>query len=100
MSQPALIVSIINLLGLKDDSKKHRTPAFHPPLQLYKNHPPPKETWLYRSIIGMLTYLVRNTRPDIEYDVHMYAIFQSDLRTPHYNAVKRIGCYLLQTGDK
>ena len=35
MSQPALADSIINLLGLKDDSKKHKTPAVHPPLQPY-----------------------------------------------------------------
>eukprot|EP00957_Ditylum_brightwellii_P146756 11172542-Ditylum_brightwellii.AAC.1 len=32
MSKPALIDSIINLIGLKDDSKKHKTPASHPPL--------------------------------------------------------------------
>eukprot|EP00957_Ditylum_brightwellii_P166603 12681856-Ditylum_brightwellii.AAC.1 len=36
MSQPALISSIINLLGLKDNSKKHRRSAVHPPLQPYK----------------------------------------------------------------
>jgi hypothetical protein len=45
----------------------------------------------------MLTYLARNTRPDIEYAVHMCARFQSDPRTLYYNAAKRIGCYLLQT---
>eukprot|EP00957_Ditylum_brightwellii_P174489 13285608-Ditylum_brightwellii.AAC.1 len=90
MSQPALIGSIINLLGLKDDSKKHITSAVHPPLQPYKYHPPPKETWLDRSEIGMLTYLVRNTRPDIEYAVHISVRFQSDPRTLHYNATKII----------
>ena len=100
MSQPALIDSIIQLLGLQHDSKKHKTPAVHPPLQPYKSHPKSTETWSYRSAIGMLTYLARNTRPDIEYAVHMCARFQSDPRTPHYNAVKRIGRYLLQTRDK
>ena len=48
----------------------------------------------------MLTYLARSTRPTIEYAVHICARFQSDTRTPHVNAVKRIGRYLLQTKDK
>eukprot|EP00957_Ditylum_brightwellii_P203887 15336669-Ditylum_brightwellii.AAC.1 len=34
---------------------------------------------------GMLTYLARNTRPDIENAVHMCARFQSGARTPHFN---------------
>eukprot|EP00957_Ditylum_brightwellii_P155402 11829735-Ditylum_brightwellii.AAC.2 len=100
MSQPTLIDSIINLLGLEDDSKKYKTPAVHPPLQPYKHRSKSKETWSYRSAIGMLIYLARNTRPDIEYVVYMCARFKSEPRTSHYNAVKRIGCYLLQTHDK
>ena len=48
----------------------------------------------------MLTYLARNTRPDIEYAVHQCARFQTDPKQPHYNAVKRIGRYLLATADK
>eukprot|EP00957_Ditylum_brightwellii_P069690 5292444-Ditylum_brightwellii.AAC.1 len=91
MSQPALNDFIIDLLGLKDDSKKHKNPAMHPPLHPYKNYSKPTETWLYRSAVGMLTYLARATRPDIEYAVHMCARFQSDPRTPHHNAFKRIG---------
>eukprot|EP00957_Ditylum_brightwellii_P028154 2125840-Ditylum_brightwellii.AAC.1 len=49
MSQPALIDSIIKMLGLQQDSKKHRTPAVHPPLQPYKNHPKSTKSWSYRS---------------------------------------------------
>eukprot|EP00957_Ditylum_brightwellii_P104529 7964683-Ditylum_brightwellii.AAC.1 len=75
MSQPALIGSIINLLGLKDSSKKHRRSAVYPPLQPYKSPLPSQETWSYRSAL---------------------ARFQSDPRTPHDNVVKTIGCYILQ----
>eukprot|EP00957_Ditylum_brightwellii_P039908 3021473-Ditylum_brightwellii.AAC.1 len=48
----------------------------------------------------MLTYLARNTRPDIEYAVHICARFQSDPRISHYKAVKRIDRHLAQTRDK
>ena len=48
----------------------------------------------------MLTYLARNTRPDIEYDVHQCARFQVNPRKPHAAAIKRIGRYLIGTRDK
>ena len=48
----------------------------------------------------MLTYLARNTRPDIEYAVHQCARFQIDPKAAHENAVKRIGRYLLGSKDK
>ena len=48
----------------------------------------------------MLTYLARNTRPDIEYAVHQCARFQCNPRKPHANAIKRIGRYLVGTQDK
>eukprot|EP00957_Ditylum_brightwellii_P016356 1229844-Ditylum_brightwellii.AAC.1 len=51
MSRPALIESIIKMLGLQHDSKKHRTPAVHIPLPPYKNHPKSTESWSYRSAI-------------------------------------------------
>lgn len=48
----------------------------------------------------MLIYLVKNTRPDIKYAVHQCARFQTNPRQPHYNAVRRIGRYLLAKIDE
>ena len=48
----------------------------------------------------MITYLARNTRPDIEYVVHQCARFQYEPSKPHGNTIKSIGKYLLDTGDK
>ena len=45
----------------------------------------------------MLTYLARNTHPDIEYAVHQYARFQCKPKTSHGNPITRIGRYLLGT---
>eukprot|EP00957_Ditylum_brightwellii_P180027 13714231-Ditylum_brightwellii.AAC.1 len=51
MPQPALIDSITKMLGLQNDSKKHRTPTVHSPLQPYKSHPKSTESWSCRSAI-------------------------------------------------
>eukprot|EP00957_Ditylum_brightwellii_P190462 14498464-Ditylum_brightwellii.AAC.1 len=75
MTQPALIETIIKLLKLENDSKHHDTPTISPPLQPYKDAQKFNESWDYRSAIGLLTYLTRNTCIDIEYAVHMCACY-------------------------
>ena len=101
MTQTGLIDNILNLLGLvKNVSTKHKTPASSPPLHSDKDGAEREMKWSYRSAIGMLIYLARNTRPDIEYAVHTCARFQLDPKKSHENAVKRIGRYLLGTRDK
>eukprot|EP00957_Ditylum_brightwellii_P056360 4272298-Ditylum_brightwellii.AAC.1 len=91
MTQPTLIETIIKILKLENDSKQHDTPAISLTLQPYKDAQKFNESWDYRSAIGLLTYLARNTHPDIEYAVCMCACYQSDPRKPHGNAIKRIG---------
>ena len=70
------------------------------PLQKYEESAPFKEQSSYISLLGMLTYLARNTRPDLEYTVYQCARFQYDPREPHDNAIKRICRYLVGTYDK
>ena len=53
---------------------------------------------LYRSMIGSLLYLTAS-RPDIAYAVGICARYQSDPRTSHLNAVKRIIKYVHGTTD-
>ncbi|KAL0561585.1 hypothetical protein IC582_002019 [Cucumis melo] len=53
---------------------------------------------LYRSMIGSLLYLTAS-RPDIAYVVGICARYQSDPRTSHLNAVKRIIKYVHRTTD-
>ena len=43
-----------------------------------------------KMLIGMLTYLTRNIRSFVEYDVHQYVRFQYDPRVPHANTIKYI----------
>ena len=37
--------------------------------------PARKQSWNYRSVIGMLNYLSASIRPDIPFAVHQYAHF-------------------------
>eukprot|EP00957_Ditylum_brightwellii_P055052 4172952-Ditylum_brightwellii.AAC.1 len=96
ITQPALIETILKIPKLENNSKQHDTPAISLPLQPCKEEQKFDESWDHRSAIGLLTYLARNTHPDIEYAVHMCACYQSDPRKPHGNAIKRIGCYILK----
>lgn len=62
--------------------------------------PERKQSWNYRSVIGMLNYLAASTRPDILYAVHQCARFSADPKLCHQRAVKRIIRYFKGTADK
>ena len=94
MTQLNLIDTVIKLVGLEHESKQHKTPATIPPLHAHTNGVEQHTHWNYCSAIGMLTYLARNTRPDIKYAVHQCAQLQLNPKKAHKNAVKRICRYL------
>jgi hypothetical protein len=100
-TQPHLIKSILDDLGLKEDSKTKTIPAVAGTV-LHSHHdsPPHNEEWDYRSVIGKMNFLEKSSRPDIAYAVHQCARFAKSPRVEHTNAVKHIGRYLLATKDK
>ena len=102
MSQPFLTDRIIDLLGdaVKEANVKD-TPAVYKEI-LHKDElgPERKQSWKYRSAIGMLNYLASTTRPDVLYAVHQCARFSANPRLSHERAVKRIVRYLKKTRDK
>jgi hypothetical protein len=101
LSEPKLIQSILDDLGLKDGSVTKNVPALSTKiLHAYKDSLPFEEAWHYRSIIGKLNYLEKSTRPDIAYAVHQCAHYSSCPKYEHGKAVKQIGRYLLATKDK
>ena len=53
----------------------------------------------YASVIGMMLYLVSNTRPDTSFDDHQCARFTHNTKVSHETAVKRIFRYLQGTKD-
>lgn len=100
MSQPGLIEQVVEYVKLINTSKKHDTPALTKPLLKHEHDKPFNEDWSYRSLVGKLSYLAKNNRPDIEFVVHQCERHQINPRNTHANAIKRICRYLLITKDK
>jgi hypothetical protein len=53
----------------------------------------------YREAVGSLMYTSLGTRPDISYAVTTISRFSGNPGMPHWDAVRRIYCYLLGTKD-
>jgi hypothetical protein len=96
MSQPYLMDRIIATIQDMKDAKICKTPASST-VVLTKDIDGEvrKEDWNYRSVIGMLNYLVNSTQPDLAHAVHQCARFSNNPKRSHEQAVKRILRYLL-----
>ena len=101
LSQPYLIQRIIDAIGGMQTSNVKATPAEYKQI-LHKDldGPARKQNWNYRSVVGMLNYLVSCTRPDLLYSVHQCARFSVNPMLSHEQAVKRICRYLLGTKEQ
>ena len=101
LSQPQLIDSILQDLGLTTASKPLLTPAVASrPIHADLEGQPHDESFNYRAVVGKLNYLEKSTRPDLAFAVHQCARFLSRPTTLHAKAVRRIGRYLLSTKDQ
>ena len=105
ISQPFLIDRMVIFLGLKsEECEIHCSDKFIPaPPQLlnkYLNGKPKEQSWNYRTVVGMLSYLQGHTRPDISVPVHQQARFSNDPKLVHNQAITQIGGYFLRTKEK
>ena len=98
MSQPFLIDRTIEDIPDMKDSRSACAPA-DAGVVLTKDSggSSRKENRHYRSVIGMLNYLVYCTHPDMSFAVHQCARFCHDSKLIHEQTVKRIFRYLLST---
>ena len=99
LKQVGLIDKVIEATGMQGCTPQ-AVPADAKTLGKDKDGPAFKETWNYRSVVGMLLYLAGNSRPDIAFAVHQAARFSHDPRQSHAVAVKKIVRYLKGTRDK
>ena len=98
VSQPLLIERILGSIPGMKDARSAKSPAVSGTV-LTKDEDGGKrlESWNYRSVIGMLNYLVNCSHPEMSFAVHQCARFCNDPKRSHEQAVKRILRYLLHT---
>ncbi len=66
-------------------------------LHAFKDEPTFDLNFNYRSAVGKLNYLAQTTRPDIMYATHQIAMYLSDSRQSHGEAILYLVSYLKRT---
>ena len=97
LTQSHLIDQLVEDVGLKDKQFKiPKIPAHSSKILLRRADEKPFDhsKFHYRSVIGKLNYLEKNTRPDIAYAVHQLARFSSDPKVSHGEAAIHLVKYL------
>ncbi len=97
--QQGLIQKILKYCGMEDCNSKWM-PAATTPLGTDANGARFNANWDYAMAIGMLLYLLLNSRPDIQYLVHQSACFTHALQLSHQTALLHICCNLKVMADK
>ena len=103
MSQPTLIRRILKVVNVTEERSKGRSLKRTPATKVLKRDADGPERilkWEYRSVLGMLNWLTRSTRPDIGFAVSQAARFMAFPKRTHEAAVIRICEYLRDTKDE
>lgn len=100
LTQPTLINRILATVGLSAQNIKATSTPATKVLQKDLGGLPRQQSWDYRSVIGMLNFLTRSTRPDLCFAVSQAARFMSNPRRSHEDAVIRICKYLSSTRNE
>ena len=96
LSQPGLTKQLLEMMGLVDCNST-KTPISGPLFSHHDSQDHDNATFSYRSALGMLMYLVNNTRPECAYAVNVCAQYSINPKQPHAEAVRRICRYLKGT---
>ena len=99
-NQLALIDSIIDDVGLRQDKRTRTTPAKSSQLlHSYPDSQPFEEIcdFNYRSAVGKINYLAQTTRPDIMAATHMIAKYSHCPKREHGEAIIHLVQYLKAT---
>ena len=98
VSQPMLIDRIIASVPRMREAKSAKTPAAAGQILTKDDDGEERqEHWNYRSVVGMLNYLVMCSHPELSFAVHQCARFCNKPMRVHEQAVKRVIRYLIGT---
>jgi hypothetical protein len=84
MTQTGLIKKIIATTKM-ENCNPNWVPATKEPLGIDPEGKPMEEDWSYPSIIGMLLYLLTNTRPDIAFAISQVVRFNHNPKKSHHH---------------
>ena len=84
LAQPHMIQQILDDLSFQSSTSSKETPALSSIVMDRDLHlPPMNPDFDYPSIIGMLNFLEKSTRPELAFTVHQCARFSSNPHTSH-----------------
>jgi hypothetical protein len=98
LSQSGLAGQLLDMMGMRDCNPA-RTPMSGPLFQ-HVDSEAHNGSFNYRSALGMLMYLVNNTRPECAFAVNACAQYSINPKAPHAEAIRRICRYIKGTIDK
>jgi len=96
LSQPGLIAKLIATAEITDDGHVYQNPMREDFNDEYQNAAAACSSELYRSLLGMLIYMLQS-RPDIAFAVNRMATRSIGATTRDLDAIKRIIAYLRGT---
>ena len=101
LKQEFLMKRIIDAVDFSPNTTKTKdNPVIKPLLTKDSEGVGRAHEWNYRSVIGMLNYLEKTSRPDLAMAVHQCARFCENPKMCHEKALHRIVKYLMETKDK
>ena len=98
LSQNRQIESLVKKFNLCDSKKVFFTPM-ETKLKLTKGDSNSLPDFPYRELVCSLLFIARYTRPDILFSVTLLCRFLTNFTEIHWNAAKRVLCYLSRTTD-
>ena len=99
--QTVLIQKVVEATGMEHCNGFTTPTKVDAPLGTYTNGSEADRDWTnsYDYVIGMMLYLVSNTRPDISFAIHQCSQCTHNTKASHETAMKRIFRYLKCTKD-
>ena len=101
MTQPYLARQIMKAMKLDENSKKRSIPAASS--KTLTRHPNSENFdgfYNYRSVIGQLNYLEKETRLDVAFQTHQCARYSESPKVEHGQAMRWLGWYIAATADE
>ena len=94
LDQEKCAQNILEQMNMQDCKPSKTTTENSLILEVAQEHSVKKESNEFRTLVGSLLYLAKQTRPDIMSITNVLSRFMNDRTVEHFNAGKRVLSYL------